>query len=920
MPEQRALPVGHATRIANSIRELDRERFFQSIFDSSPTSGAVLDDLGFILAINLEWLHSDSVGIAGNHIGDNFLENCERLGGDLDNHHFAEIATGIRSVLLHLQDDFQIDYVANAKRYRVIAVPIHNPSEGVLIKHFEMNVRALACDSPSTMELLSERTESLAKVGGWAVNLRTQELLWTPGTYRLHDMEPGSPIDLESAIRFYSPAAQDVIRGAVERSMLDGTGFDLELPLLTASGREILIRTQGSVIYENGVPAHLVGAIQDITERSRTEAIRRGREHELRMITNHLPATISRLDRSMKYLFVNQPYERMFGISRAEIVGRTILEVHGEEYYREVEGAVRRALNGEQVTHHCQRRERDGVATYWLAQCIPELDESGEVCGVLTIAVDISERVIAEAATQEALTRLQKIASSLPGVVYKYRLSQDGFPSLPYISERVKELLGLNPGDLLQDASAINKTVHPEDEAAFTESIKRSALNQTIWNEEFRVRLADGTEKWLHGHSLPEREADGSTVWYGFVTDISQQKEEEAERKKYEEEKLRLESRLAQSQKLDSIGRLAGGVAHDFNNMLGIVLGHTELALKKVEAHESLREDLLQIQEAARRSAELTRQLLAFARRQTIDPQPLDVNQVVSGMLRLLPMLLGEDIQIDWKPAPELWSIEMDPTQLEQIVTNLCINSRDAIATVGNIAIRTSNANITNREAESIADAQPGDYVCLEVKDDGKGMCPETLRNIFEPFFTTKGGKGTGLGLATVHGSVRQNRGFVSVQSEVEKGTVFKIYLPRIECDGISKPEVKHDRPTHGDETILLVEDEPALLRLTKKILENKGYRILAASSPSAACKIAKEHSAPIHLLITDVIMPEMNGRDLADLLCNENPSLRCLFMSGYTSDVIAHRGSMEEETFFIEKPFSYDKLSEKIREVLDAL
>jgi nitrogen-specific signal transduction histidine kinase/ActR/RegA family two-component response regulator len=385
-------------------------------------------------------------------------------------------------------------------------------------------------------------------------------------------------------------------------------------------------------------------------------------------------------------------------------------------------------------------------------------------------------------------------------------------------------------------------------------------------------------------------------------------------------ETLFLESRLRQAQKLESVGRLAGGVAHDFNNMLGVILGHVELALEQAEENHEIYSDLKEIQKAAQRSADLTRQLLTFARKQIITPRKLDLNLTVKSMLTMLRRLIGEDIDLAWKPAETLWPVKMDPSQIDQILANLCVNARDAIAGVGKLTIETGMVSFDEGYCAEHAGFIPGDFVLLGVSDDGCGMDKETLNNLFEPFFTTKEmGKGTGLGLATVYGIIKQNNGFINVYSEPGRGSTFKIYLPRLVGDEDTDKAVPDKKAVPvGNETILIVEDEPAILKLTRMMLERKGYSVLSAATPAEAIKMAENHIDKIHLLMTDVVMPGMNGRDLAWHLTTLYPDIKLLFMSGYTANVIAHQGVLDEGVAFIQKPFSMADVAEKLREVLD--
>ena len=333
-----------------------------------------------------------------------------------------------------------------------------------------------------------------------------------------------------------------------------------------------------------------------------------------------------------------------------------------------------------------------------------------------------------------------------------------------------------------------------------------------------------------------------------------------------------------------------------------------------------LHSNLEEISKAAERSAELTKQLLAFARKQTIAPNILDLNETVAGMLKMLQRLIGENIHLVWQPDRSLWQVKMDTSQIDQILANLCVNARDSISDIGKITIETGNKVIDEDYCAQHAGFIVGEFVQITVSDNGCGMSKETVAQIFEPFFTTKGvGVGTGLGLATVYGIVKQNNGFINVYSELGFGTTFTIYLPRhIDSEEKLVKETAVKSVKRGKETILLVEDEPAILNIIATILERQGYTVLAAITPSKAIKLAEEHATEIHLLMTDVVMPEMNGRDLSKKLLTLYPHLKCLYMSGYTANVIAHHGVLDEGVHFINKPFSFPDLAAKIRGVLD--
>jgi signal transduction histidine kinase/CheY-like chemotaxis protein len=453
-----------------------------------------------------------------------------------------------------------------------------------------------------------------------------------------------------------------------------------------------------------------------------------------------------------------------------------------------------------------------------------------------------------------------------------------------------------------------------KQDQAFYQKFWKTLVGGKVWKGRMINKRKDGTLYTEDSTISPVTDAAGRIVSFVCV------KRDITEHLRISEEKDGLEAQFLQAQKMESVGRLAGGVAHDYNNISSIIIGYTEFALEQVKPEDPLHKDLLQILKAANRSTGITRQLLAFARRQTIAPKVLDLNEAIGNLLSMVRRLIGEDIDLAWSPGAKVWPVKIDPSQVDQIIANLSVNARDAIIDVGKVTMETKNICLDEAYCADHAGFVPGEFVLLAISDDGIGIAPDILDKIFEPFFTTKGlGKGTGLGLSTVYGIVKQNNGFINVYSELRKGTTIKIYLPRHRGKVVNSSRDKSIAiPSSRGETILLVEDDDAILKLGKRILEELGYRVLSASSPGEARRIAKEHAGDITLLITDVIMPEMNGRELSENLQSFYPDLKILFMSGYTANVIAHRGVLDEDLFFISKPFSKREMAVKIREVLD--
>lgn len=513
------------------------------------------------------------------------------------------------------------------------------------------------------------------------------------------------------------------------------------------------------------------------------------------------------------------------------------------------------------------------------------------------------------AALRESESRFRTLVEHAPDAIF---IQMGG--RFAYLNPAAEALFGVRGGGSLVGQPVLER-FHPEIRTQVAERIRRlNEQRQVVARAEERIVRVDGAEVYAEFSAAPfERGGEhGALV---FARDMTERKEAEAERE-------RLRDQLGQAQKLESIGRLAGGVAHDFNNMLGVILGHAELALDVEKPPPSLRAHLQEIRRAAQHSSDLTRQLLAFARKQTVSLQILDITDAVGELLQLLKRLIGEHIDLAWRPDARAGRVKMDPSQLNQILANLCVNARDAIGETGKITIETAAAVLDEAYCAHHPGFVPGDYALLVVSDNGCGMDRETQAHLFEPFFTTKGpGQGTGLGLATVYGIVRQNHGFIHVYSEPGQGSTFRIYLPRhvVRSEAPPPPPAVSSPapPAHG--TILLVEDEPSLLQLTQRMLELHGYRVLAAATAWEAIRVAESQPGAIDLLLTDVVMPEMNGRELAKQILRRHPGMKRLFMSGYTSNVIAHHGILDEGVQFIQKPFSLADLAASVRKAMQS-
>ena len=526
---------------------------------------------------------------------------------------------------------------------------------------------------------------------------------------------------------------------------------------------------------------------------------------------------------------------------------------------------------------------------------------------LLVIVTDISESTRQQQALHESQQRIQSIFLNAPvgmGVVVNHIIQE--------VNPRFCEMMGCGQNELLGKSLQM---LYPakDDFIGVCRELDRQVQTYGRGTIETHWTRKDGTviDVLLSLAPIDPQDLRNGVTFTALDT---------TRRRQTEKEKQKLQKQLNQIQKLESVGRLAGGVAHDFNNMVGVIIGYADLILERITINHDLYSDVSEIKSAAERAAALTRQLLTFARKQPVVLKRINVNEMIGTMLKMLRRLIGENIELTFVAEENLWPVEIDPSQFDQILTNLCINAKDAINGVGKITICTANTVIDEGWLTHHPDIVPGEFVKLSVMDTGCGMNAETLSKIFEPFFTTKPlGVGTGLGLSMVYGAVKQNRGFIEIQSELGYGTSCHIYLPRAYLN-VEVP-IENSVPSnikHGNETILLVEDEPSILKATSMMLEREGYMVLSALSPDVALQIAKEHKGDLHMLITDIIMPGKNGIELVKELLQLYPNINYLFMSGYPSDVITRQEILSKGFHFIQKPFSKTEFILKVRTILN--
>jgi len=665
-----------------------------------------------------------------------------------------------------------------------------------------------------------------------------------------------------------------------------------------------------SPIYDlNGKVTGLTVFMTDMTQQKRAERELRLREEQFRLIFEANPdsVTISRVKDGL-YVDVNDAFTDVTGFTREEAIGKKSSEIHIWANPSDRDRVVTQLMetgivsNAEAVFRTKQGRLITGLISARLIQL-------NKVPHILFIVRNIEQYKKAQEKLRESDERFRTIyANASIGI---YRTTPDG--RILMANPALVRMLGYSTFEELSKRNLESDSSFEleSSRAEFREKIVRDGKVEGM---ESAWKKKDGSLLWIRESARAVVDANGETqYWEGTIVDLTDRKKAEAERES-------LQKQLLQAQKMESVGRLAGGVAHDFNNMMGVILGRAELSLAKMSIDDPLRESMEAILHAGHRSADLTRQLLAFARKQTIKPRVLDLNNTIGNMIKMLRRLIGENIDLDWKPGAFLWFVKMDTVQVDQILANLCVNARDAISGTGNLTIETENRILDDDYCALHTGCIPGRYVMIAISDDGCGMDEQTRAQIFEPFYTTKDlGRGTGLGLSTVYGIVKQNNGFINVYSEPGKGTTFRIYLSRHEGDLLESLDTTQEAAPRGSgHKILVVEDEGTLLEIVKAMLEELEYQVITETNPEDALAFLRETSDPPDLVITDVIMPGMSGKEMADEIWKKSKDLKILFMSGYTSNAIVHHGVLDSDVNFIQKPFSLRELGRKVREILN--
>ena len=674
-------------------------------------------------------------------------------------------------------------------------------------------------------------------------------------------------------------------------------------------GHMVMIETSGIPFFDaEGRFKGYRGVDRDITGRKQTEEALKERQETIKAIIETSQDWIWAIDHHGMHTYSNPAIERILGYGPEEIVGRSSLDVMHEDDKKMVESILRDSEEKRCGWNNLllRWRHKNGTYRYLESNAVPILNAKGDLVGFQGVDRDITERKKAE----EALQKEREISLSiLENAPYGVALIDKGGEYV-YINPEFTNITGYALQDIPTGKDWFQKAFsNPKDRERMIQVWKKDRSKGNMINREFSINRKDGKTNEIETRSTFLR--DGRAVMVLHDT---------TEQKRAEEEMKSLQEQLRQSQKMEAIGRLAGGIAHDFNNLLTIIKGYSQLSLIELKEDTPLKGNIEHIHTATDRAADLVRQLLAFSRRQILEMKAWDLNTILTNLQNMLRRLIGEDIKLTTILAEDLGRVKTDLGWIEQAIMNLVVNARDAMPSGGKLTIETGNAVLDEAYVSGRVGVKPGRYVMFSVSDTGVGMTPEVRERLFEPFFSTKEkDKGTGLGLSTVYGIVKQSDGDIWVYSEPGKGSTFKIYLPRVdEPPEQLREKVSGDELLRGSETILLVEDEEEVRKLAVRVLERQGYKVLAARDGDEALLICEGHQDPIHLMLTDVVMPGMNGYELAERLESLHPRMKVLYMSGYTDNAIVLHGVLVEGVNYIQKPFTVDALTKKVREVLE--
>jgi PAS domain S-box-containing protein len=753
--------------------------------------------------------------------------------------------------------------------------------------------------------------QRVAKLGSWQYDCASNKVRWSDELFRIFDVEPAKfHGTYEDFLNCVLPDDRPRVIQSNAQAKANGSSFELEYRVQTRTGDLKTMHEIGYAMKDaGGKVVGLFGTAQDITERKRAEELLARERNLLRLMLDTLPGYIYLKDEQSRFIMCNSKRADNDAVqSSINLIGKTDADIFPPGQAAQFRADELAVLAGTPLIDKEEILIRpDGSQQILLTSKLPFRDSRGKIIGLFGYGHDITKRKQAEEELRESELKFRQIAENIREVFW---ITDPAKQQMVYVSPAYENIWGRTCQSLYDAPGTWLDAIHPDDRERVLEAslTKQAAENSAVYDEEYRIIKPDKTVIWIHDRAFPIRNGAGEIYRIvGIAEDIT--------------EKRKLEEQFRQSQKMEAFGQLAGGVAHDFNNILAVI--QLQAGLLKLECN--LTPELINyagdIEKAAERGANLTRQLLLFSRKQTMQPRDLKLKDLVASIARMLQPALGEQVELKFIFSDEDLVIHADPGMIDQLLLNLAVNARDAMPSGGQIRIETSSVEFDEVTAGRTFRARPGSFVCLSVTDTGCGISPEILPHIFEPFFTTKEvGQGTGLGLATVLGIVQQHKGWINVQSEVGKGTAFRVFLPRLNLT-VDTKFIRFSPASlrGGDETILLVEDEPSLRASVRTALSRLGYRVLEAATGNEALAVWQQHRAEIHLLLTDMVMPGgMTGKELAAQLLQQSPKLKVIYASGYSLEVGGKNFPLEDGINFLNKPFQAQKLAKTVRRCLD--